>query len=132
MKYEDRLYKIGSTPLEKPTKSTARQERERSRRPDPDLIARIARGQTFVYHCCSAIAQEGWEGCQALINEFQRVLEETYDTPMVELVNVYRKNNTKDDGICMIAIFKIGVSATFDELRRARPWSWWQKLLLKS
>lgn len=128
MKYAESLYKIGSTPLERPTKPLGPKQR---RPPDRELLARIARGQTFIYHCCTAIAQEGWEGCQALINEFQHVLEETYDTPMVELVNVYRKNNTKDDGISIIAIYKIGVSAAFEELKRARPWTWWVQLLLK-
>lgn len=126
---EEMLVKIGSQPLSKPPKSVIKEPR---RRPDPQLTLWLRSRQTFVYHCCEAVAQRGWHGCQDLINEFQRTLEEVYDTPSVELVNVYRRNNTKDDGIFIIAIFKIGpANSGFDYIERVRPGAiraWWTRV----
>lgn len=68
-----------------------------------DVIERT--GQTFAYHTCDFITAS-WAALQEDLNERQRDLEAIYG-PWVECINVYRKNSTKDDGHCVVAIFKI-------------------------
>lgn len=79
-------------------------EHDRWRRPPIDLYERSR--QTYCYHTCQTIAA-GWGDLQNRLNQLQCDFEELYG-PFVELVNVYRRNNTKDGGICIVAIFKIG------------------------
>lgn len=133
---KNQLFNLGSEPISKPTKEEVGQRRKRDRVSE-QLQLYLKTHQTFGYHVCDVVAQQGWRGCQKLLNEMQRNLEHIYETPCVELVNVYRKNNTKDDGICIVAIFKIGPMVALDVGERVKPapiQAWWARLrgLLKS
>jgi len=63
-------------------------------------------GQAWIYHVCDFVTESWTPGLQNALNDRQRDLEAIYG-PWVELVNVYRKNTTKNSGQCVVAIFKI-------------------------
>lgn len=98
------LNSIGSQPIGTPPAAPTWKEGA----PEIQLRVWLKTRQTFCYHVCDTIAQGGWPAVQTVLNEIQRELENLYDTPRVELVNVYRKTQTKADGICIAAIYKIG------------------------
>ena len=114
------LEKIGSRPIEKAVDKPTWKEGP----PEIQLRAWMRTRQTFVYHVCDTIAQGGWLAVQTLLNEIQRELENLYETSTVELVNIYRKTQTKSDGICIVAIFKIGplLPALLQEPPRPQTW----------
>lgn len=91
------LAKIGTTPVE------ARRRRTWETATVVDVQERT--GQTFIYHTLDFVT-ESWAHLQNDLNKRQRDLEALYG-PFVELVSLYRKNSTKNDGQCVVAIFKI-------------------------
>lgn len=112
------LNAIGSQPIGTPHQAPAWKEDA----PEMQLRVWLRTRQAFCYHVCEMIGQGGWPAVQNCLNEIQRELERLYDTAGVELVNVYRKNQTKTDGICFVAIFKIGpLIPAQNEARRPRP-----------
>jgi len=120
-KSEERtLETIGSAPIDKPIARPSWQEAA----PEMQLRVWMRTRQTFVYHVCDTIAQGGWLAVQTLLNEIQRELENLYDSSSVELVNVYRKTQTKTDGICIIAIYKIGPLAVGQEEPQRPRMNW--------
>jgi hypothetical protein len=114
------LEAIGSAPIDKATTKPTRP----ASAPEIQLRVWMRTRQTFVYHVCDTIAQGGWVAVQNTLNEIQRELENLYESSTVELVNVYRKTQTKTDGICIIAIYKIGplLPAAADPGQSARSW----------
>ena len=63
-------------------------------------------GQLWIYHVCDVVTESWSPGLQNALNDRQRDLEALYG-PFVELVNVYRKNTTKNAGQCVVVIYKI-------------------------
>jgi hypothetical protein len=114
------LEAIGSTPIDKATTKPTWP----AGAPEIQLRVWMRTRQTFVYHVCDTIAQGGWAAVQNTLNEMQRELENLYESSTVELVNVYRKTQTKTDGICIIAIYKIGplLPAAADPGQSPRSW----------
>lgn len=66
-------------------------------------------GQTWIYHTLDFVT-ESWPRLADDLNERQRDLEALYG-PFVELVSVYRKFTTKNNGQAVVAIFKVFLGA---------------------
>jgi len=116
---------IGSKPIERPVLLP----NWKAGPPEMQLRVWMRTRQTFVYHVCDVVGQDGWSGVQSLLNEIQRELENLYDSCSVELVNIYRKTQTKADGICIIAIFKIGpIAAPQQEPQRVGVTTWRRRI----
>lgn len=97
------LARIGAEPVTVPRRQgwdspTVREVRERT-------------GQTWIYHTFDFVT-ESWSALQEDLNARQRDLEAVYG-PWVELVNVYRKHTTKNNGQVVVVIFKILVAGIF-------------------
>lgn len=62
-------------------------------------------GQTWIYHTFDFVTAN-WSALADDLNTRQRDLEALYG-PFVELVAVYRKFTTKNEGQCVVTIFKV-------------------------